>query len=355
MRLLIVDDNELFRQELAELLRDLGHEVVDASSADHAVEVLEASRFDAMLTDLKMPHRSGSTLLDDVAVRWPDLRSVILTGQPSEEAIAGCLRHGAINFVGKPFQAKHVEWVLDLVRRDIEYESQVAPPWTPEAARALLADRPVGSVAIFGRVPVGLETVGRPVMDRPGRTEEVVRHVHRAIEGAREPVIVLSLGGARIGALDAGPILSWVRAIRAGADRKVPIVTVVNRPSVGVAFLLAVWNALDGGVERADFRAAAGPQRRAVLERLRGRDLDLDVITREVGGRDGVWMRLYMDNLVEGGLVVRRGDRYSLTALGDRVSQVVTRASAAGGVLEDRARLYTTTVEPAAPSDSRPA
>ncbi len=61
MRVLVVDDDAVFREELAELLRDDGHEVDAAPSVPKAVELLEGREMDVVLTDLKMPRHGGSS------------------------------------------------------------------------------------------------------------------------------------------------------------------------------------------------------------------------------------------------------------------------------------------------------
>ena len=71
MRLLVVDDDAVFREDLAELLRDEGHEVAVAPSAPKALEALTEGEFEVVLTDLKMPRQSGLDLLRVVRQRWP--------------------------------------------------------------------------------------------------------------------------------------------------------------------------------------------------------------------------------------------------------------------------------------------
>ena len=63
MRVLVVDDNSFFREELASFLRDDGHSASPAPSVAAALEILKREEFEVVVTDLKMPHQSGLELV----------------------------------------------------------------------------------------------------------------------------------------------------------------------------------------------------------------------------------------------------------------------------------------------------
>ena len=83
---LLVDDDESVRLILSEQLRDLGLEVVAAANGEHGIALLEkdAERFQFVLTDLSMPGMGGRELFTVVRRRWPHIRCVIMTGNPTE-------------------------------------------------------------------------------------------------------------------------------------------------------------------------------------------------------------------------------------------------------------------------------
>ena len=60
---LLVDDNRAFAENLAEIIRDLGDEVEVAASGAEALELVRARKFDAMLTDMRMPVMGGAELI----------------------------------------------------------------------------------------------------------------------------------------------------------------------------------------------------------------------------------------------------------------------------------------------------
>ena len=77
--ILVVDDEERLGDVLAAALEDLGYRATAVTSAKAALLALEQSRFDLVLTDLRMPVLDGRGLLREARSRWPDLPVIILT------------------------------------------------------------------------------------------------------------------------------------------------------------------------------------------------------------------------------------------------------------------------------------
>lgn len=84
-RILLVDDDELVRHATADMLLDHGYRVVQAASAHDALELIERSDFDLLITDLVMPGMNGVELLRHVTRLRPQLAAMVVTGH-SERA-----------------------------------------------------------------------------------------------------------------------------------------------------------------------------------------------------------------------------------------------------------------------------
>jgi len=79
--ILLVDDDEAVRTSTAEILRDHGHDIVEAGSAAHAMHILRAeAAFDLLLTDFVMPGGSGADLVRDARALIPGIPAMVLTG-----------------------------------------------------------------------------------------------------------------------------------------------------------------------------------------------------------------------------------------------------------------------------------
>jgi signal transduction histidine kinase len=79
-RVLLVEDDALIMMGTTDMLEDLGHEVLQASSAAEALDVLEKTTVDLMITDHAMPGMNGSELATRCRQRWSDLPIILATG-----------------------------------------------------------------------------------------------------------------------------------------------------------------------------------------------------------------------------------------------------------------------------------
>jgi len=107
--ILVVDDDAIILMNTAALLEDLGHVVVEASSADEALQILQARRdIDLMITDQAMPGMTGSQLIAVVRSEQPALPIILATGYGETPSDANL----AIVRLGKPFGQKELERVV---------------------------------------------------------------------------------------------------------------------------------------------------------------------------------------------------------------------------------------------------
>jgi signal transduction histidine kinase/PAS domain-containing protein len=112
LRILTVDDDELVLTNTVEMLRDVGHQVVAASSAREALEWLDRQAFDLLITDHAMPHMTGAQLINWVREQRPELPIILVSGYA--ELMPG--QHVEVPRLAKPFsQAQLLEAVNTLV------------------------------------------------------------------------------------------------------------------------------------------------------------------------------------------------------------------------------------------------
>ena len=110
LHILVVDDEALIRWSLCELLRLQGHTVVDAESASAArAAVDEATSFDVVLLDYRLPDSNDLKLLEEIRLRMPQSAVVLMTAYGSPEVVQGAMQLGACRVVDKPFDMDDVE------------------------------------------------------------------------------------------------------------------------------------------------------------------------------------------------------------------------------------------------------
>jgi two-component system response regulator RegA len=133
--MLLVDDDEVFRERLARALRERGQEVVTAADGEEAMRAAERERLGAAVVDLRMPGMNGTELLPQLLRLQPDLRVVVLTGYGSIASAVEAMRLGAHNYVSKPADADDVLAAVTGEARMVPSASSEAAP-SPTLARA---------------------------------------------------------------------------------------------------------------------------------------------------------------------------------------------------------------------------
>jgi DNA-binding response OmpR family regulator len=116
-RVLVVDDDEVGRLTLADILRLEGMQVQEASGGAEAIHMLEQCGFDVMLLDLKMPDVNGLDVLEQTARLAPTTQVILFTAHGSIESAIQAVRHRAHDYLLKPVAT---EAIVESVRRAIE-------------------------------------------------------------------------------------------------------------------------------------------------------------------------------------------------------------------------------------------
>jgi two-component system response regulator AtoC len=124
--LLVVDDDAAMRQLLASMFRAQGYPVKEAASADEALEQARDLEFDAVLSDIKMPGRSGIEMVGELRRIRPDTPVVLMTAFGSIDSAVEAMRAGAFDYITKPFEPEAVLLTVEraLERRALEEENR---------------------------------------------------------------------------------------------------------------------------------------------------------------------------------------------------------------------------------------
>ena len=102
-RVLVVDDDRVLRQTVADALRLGGHVVLEAHDGAQAIEMATREAFDLVILDINMPRADGFTVLEKLRRRRPSLPIIMLTARDEREDVVRGLKLGADDYVRKPF------------------------------------------------------------------------------------------------------------------------------------------------------------------------------------------------------------------------------------------------------------
>lgn len=131
-RILVVDDEPA----LLELVEDMARRsfpcsVLRAASVAEARQILETQTIELMVADVHLPDGDGTSLLETLRLHQPHASAVIMTGSPSVDRAVDAMRHGAVDFLPKPF---NYEQIADRLRRALDRQAK-------DARRELRMDR----------------------------------------------------------------------------------------------------------------------------------------------------------------------------------------------------------------------
>jgi len=109
-RLLVVDDEPNVQAALRRLLRGEGYELLTANSAEDALRLLEQQSVHLVISDERMPGRTGTAFLREVRRRWPETIRIILSGYSAVKTILAAVNEGAVyKFFTKPWNDEELK------------------------------------------------------------------------------------------------------------------------------------------------------------------------------------------------------------------------------------------------------
>ena len=188
-RVLVVDDHLQARESMADVLRQAGHRVDCCSSAAEALQVVRRESFDCIVTDLKMPGMNGVEFIVQLERRQYGAQVVMVTAHASVPSAVEAMRHGAFDYIEKPFDVDQLEQLVDqairhgrLVSRKRVFEGGAegfephamvgSSPQMQALRQRILQIAPTPeTVLIHGETGTGKEPVAREVHAQSGRRD----------------------------------------------------------------------------------------------------------------------------------------------------------------------------------------
>jgi len=195
-RVLVVDDHLQARESMADVLRQAGHQVDCCASAIEALRLLGHESYDCIVTDLRMPGMNGIEFIEQLEERKYGAQVVMVTAHASVSSAVDAMRHGAFDYIEKPFDVDQLE---RLVGQAIRHGRLVHKPTAPDGA--LDPDDPpvmIGSSAVMQSLRTKiLQVAPTPetilITGESGTGKELVaRAVHAASDRHAAPLVSLN-------------------------------------------------------------------------------------------------------------------------------------------------------------------
>jgi DNA-binding NtrC family response regulator len=112
IQVLVVDDEPIVRESIRDWLKDAGYQVATAETGEEALEIVEKQDFSVMVLDLRLPGKSGITVLKEVKAAKPQIKSIIITAYPSVETATEAMKLGAVDYLIKPIAPDNLEKLI---------------------------------------------------------------------------------------------------------------------------------------------------------------------------------------------------------------------------------------------------
>ncbi|MGH7135632.1 MAG: sigma-54-dependent transcriptional regulator, partial [Pirellulales bacterium] len=195
-RVLVVDDHRQARESMSDVLRQAGHQVQCVSSASEALKLLDRESFDVVITDLQMPGMSGLDFVRQLEKRPHGAQIVMVTAYATVASAVEAMRHGAFDYIEKPFPADRLE---KLVERAVGHgrlvdAGQTLPPASAAGAPPTMVGNSPAMRSLRARLARAAPTSETILITGESGTgkELVARAVHAASTRAGTPLVSLN-------------------------------------------------------------------------------------------------------------------------------------------------------------------
>ncbi len=196
-RVAIVDDEAVTRRALTRLIATAGYEVCAFASAEEFLDSPDCERVSCVLADLIMPGMSGLELQQKLATIQPHLALVFISGRGDIPSATGAMKHGAVDFLEKPFRRAALIEALDrAIQRTHRQKTEAARLDELNARYARLTAR---ERDVFALVAAGL--LNKQIGAELGAAEKTIKqHRGRVMEKMEaESLAELVLMAERLG------------------------------------------------------------------------------------------------------------------------------------------------------------
>src|SRR6267142_2658838 len=191
-RILVVDDERVIREILAEFLTLEGFSVHTVEDGEKALTELRMRPYDLLITDLKMPRLSGLQLLERIEAERLGVLTVLMTGFGTVETAIEAMKKGAYDYLLKPFKVEEVIHVVEraLYRQRLQAENI-------RLREALTIYRVSEAIALSRDIEHVLDVVLRAALDEVKADVATLHLRDGGSDGYEERVKVVASDGAQ--------------------------------------------------------------------------------------------------------------------------------------------------------------
>ena len=292
---LIVEDEDIARKNLDHILNKMGFQVKAVNNGTKALDLLESTHFDLVITDLKMKNVDGMEVLRKTREFQPYTEVIMITGYATVDSSVQAMREGAYYYIAKPYKIDEIRKIVQeaLLKRRLQLENlelkqllkdKQDVPFLVGKSEAMseimktirqIAPSDI-NVLILGESGTGKELVARAIHQLSPRSEkkfiafncgsfteelmanELFGHEKDAFTGATKPkaglIKVADGGTVLLDEIGDMPLSMQVKLLRVIQEKEVLPVGGENPVPVDVRFIAATHRDFKKDVEKGHFR-----------------------------------------------------------------------------------------------------
>lgn len=179
LKILILDDEKVFREEIREFLENDDFTVLVAERPSEAFNILQNDSIDILILDIRLPEMDGFAVLERVKELYPQIEVIMITGHGDMDAVIQAMRMGAVEFFPKPFRLLDMKAAIKRTRRFIELNQRYKE-----------VNRSYEAIAKDLRDNVGYEIVGNSKKIR-----QVMELMHKVAQSDQTSVLITGESG----------------------------------------------------------------------------------------------------------------------------------------------------------------
>jgi DNA-binding NtrC family response regulator len=125
IKILILDDEKQFTEELHGFFKDSDFESFEANSAAEGRKILSIVEIDLLILDVRLPGVSGLDILKEVKVQYPSMEVIIISAHGDMDTVIKAIRLGAFDYLRKPFRFLDIQIAIERTQKYLQLQRKL--------------------------------------------------------------------------------------------------------------------------------------------------------------------------------------------------------------------------------------
>jgi len=125
IKILILDDEKQFTEELYEFFQNSGFESFESNTVREARKILNNHKIDLLILDIRLPGVNGLDILKDVKIQFPSIEVIIVSAHGDMDTVIKAMRLGAFDYLRKPFRHIDIQIAIERTKKYLHLQRKI--------------------------------------------------------------------------------------------------------------------------------------------------------------------------------------------------------------------------------------